>query len=461
MAKVLKTLRNNWKKSIFFTGLGIYGGNWAKLKWTENNLMRQYSLEALSYGQQTIKSASVKPYHVTVFLNPAASGGKARAKFEKYCSPLLHLSGIKVSVLRTEGQGQAKTMMEIVEDTDAVLIAGGDGTLMEAVTGLLRRKDADQIVKELPLGVLPVGKNNKMARNLFPGMVDDLGEAGLMAEAAMSVVRQLFRPVSVIEVKNLSETLEGKSLYGLRQVQVGAFNDAHERMDKYWYWPGLKKYMTYVFSYTTSASKVMWNLPSQISSGQYVETKPSEEEIPVSRSWWSYIFGRSSRSKNEAPKTHLEFDQGIHYNGCEINIESVNNSPLSKDQDQKLLKISLGPDELSFSDYVQEGWHREQSVEQKVPTEWFKQEAPAILWHPDSSLDSEEDINERFFYLDNESVDIKGPLEISLIPDKVVLFCSETARKDLKAEKSEQKWWQRNVSKLPMTVTPAAATAVR
>ena len=28
--------------------------------------------------------------------------------------------------------------MELMDDTDAVLVAGGDGTLMEAVTGLLR-----------------------------------------------------------------------------------------------------------------------------------------------------------------------------------------------------------------------------------------------------------------------------------------------------------------------------------
>ena len=39
-----------------------------------------------------------------------------------------------------------------MEDTDAVLVAGGDGTLMETVTGLLRRKDANLVSKTLPLG---------------------------------------------------------------------------------------------------------------------------------------------------------------------------------------------------------------------------------------------------------------------------------------------------------------------
>ena len=50
-----------------------------------------------------------------------------------------HLAGIKVSLMRTEAVGQAKEIMEIMKDADAVLIAGGDGTVMEAVTGFMRR----------------------------------------------------------------------------------------------------------------------------------------------------------------------------------------------------------------------------------------------------------------------------------------------------------------------------------
>lgn len=75
---------------------------------------------------------------------PSISPSQARKKYEKYCAPLLHLAGIRVSVIRTEGEGQAKDIMEIMADADAVLVAGGDGTIMEAVTGLMRRADAEQ-----------------------------------------------------------------------------------------------------------------------------------------------------------------------------------------------------------------------------------------------------------------------------------------------------------------------------
>ena len=72
----------------------------------------------------------------------------------------------QVSVIRTESEGQAKDIMEIMADADAVLVAGGDGTIMEAVTGLLRRPDHLEAAK-IPLGVLPVGKTNSLAHKLF------------------------------------------------------------------------------------------------------------------------------------------------------------------------------------------------------------------------------------------------------------------------------------------------------
>lgn len=61
--------------------------------------------------------------------------------YEEYAAPLLHLAGLKVSLFKTEHSGQAKDLMQVMDNTDAVLVVGGDGTLMEAVTGLLSRAD--------------------------------------------------------------------------------------------------------------------------------------------------------------------------------------------------------------------------------------------------------------------------------------------------------------------------------
>lgn len=44
-------------------------------------------------------------------------------------------------LLQTDYEGQAKKLMELMEHTDMLIVAGGDGTLQEVITGLLRRPD--------------------------------------------------------------------------------------------------------------------------------------------------------------------------------------------------------------------------------------------------------------------------------------------------------------------------------
>ena len=96
--KVATTLRNNWKKSVFFTGVGVYGARWYNKRLEDNAYMTELSREALTYGSGLVQGASTPLYRVTVILNPVASGGKGRKLYEKYCAPLLNLAGMKVIV---------------------------------------------------------------------------------------------------------------------------------------------------------------------------------------------------------------------------------------------------------------------------------------------------------------------------------------------------------------------------
>ena len=54
MAKVLRTLRTHWKKSIFFGGLSAYGLSYAKDKFEEKQMMKRFCKEALAYGETPV-----------------------------------------------------------------------------------------------------------------------------------------------------------------------------------------------------------------------------------------------------------------------------------------------------------------------------------------------------------------------------------------------------------------------
>lgn len=102
-----------------------------------------------------------------------ANKQKGKADYEKYCAPLFHLAGLKVSLVISEAEGQIKDLMEIMDNTDSVVLAGGDGTVHEALTGLFRRLQAkiDESTstidaKRYPIGILPIGRNNSIAYRL-------------------------------------------------------------------------------------------------------------------------------------------------------------------------------------------------------------------------------------------------------------------------------------------------------
>ena len=76
-----------------------------------------------------------------VSLNPAACKGKARTPLEKKnAAQILHLSGLDVTVVKTDYKGQAKKLLELMENTDLIIVDGGDGMLKEVITGGLEEQ---------------------------------------------------------------------------------------------------------------------------------------------------------------------------------------------------------------------------------------------------------------------------------------------------------------------------------
>lgn len=133
-------------------------------------------------------------------------------------------------------------------------------------------------------------------------------------------------------------------------------------------------------------------------------------------------------------KTTTQWTEEFDYSGCELTIESGNNFPQQQqgakdDCSEGKMTLSLGPNEMSFNEFVREGWRREQQLLDIVPDSWLKRSnCQTFLWHPNlEALKKNNPDEDKYFYLDSESVEILGgPLQISCIPQKVVMFCSRS-----------------------------------
>lgn len=134
---------------------------------------------------------------------------KAKKLFEKYCEPILHLAGYAVTIIQTQSENQARNLIaNLSTQTDIIVVAGGDGTLSDVVTGMMRKYNHNSsAVKALSIGILPLGQTNKVANTLFNGYLD-MVEVQQLADAAIAIVRGKTMLADILEVELLEVNLK-------------------------------------------------------------------------------------------------------------------------------------------------------------------------------------------------------------------------------------------------------------
>jgi len=282
--KIVQKIRNNWKKTVFFSIVTVVGGRWVNRKREDELLRRDFCVQAAEFGRQ-----SHPPYsrlrHVTVLLNPAAGDRSSKSLFDKNVAPLLNLGGLDVHVVKTEYEGQATGYMDVIEkgSTDAIILVGGSGLIMEAITGLLRRPDSNDIIDSIPIGLIPTGKSSCLAASLFSPLLPrppTLGDVRFMGEAAMAILRGKTVKVDVLRVEtqqqklktevdtnveNNSENLSGasdevekKTVFAVAGLEWGMHVEVDENVEKYWYFGS---YFKHKMAYIMSVLKSSWLEP--------------------------------------------------------------------------------------------------------------------------------------------------------------------------------------------------------
>ncbi|XP_012219224.1 acylglycerol kinase, mitochondrial [Linepithema humile] len=432
MAKILsllKTIRNNWKKSMLGAAAFSYGISYCKQTYETEQLMRQCCEDVAKYGDASC-STNVKPRHVTVILNPAAKKRKAKKLFEKYCEPLLHLAGISVTIIDTQSGSHTRGIITNMErPTDAIIVAGGDGTLSDVITGLMRKYEHNLYsVKQCPVGVLPLGSTNTVASIFYQGY-EDLADIHHMIDATMAIIKNNFKSIDAIEIKLLNNDPESpiRPVYAVGGIEWGAWSDTHARIDKYWYWGFLRKYAAYVFcgyksDLTWKCNAVMkYTNPCKGCSRCYFE-QLAYSQSNLNRRWWHAFL---PKRQTFASDNHIDYSKVVNENcgtfyeipvsTTELRIKTENVKNISV-QSTPSLKIALGPESISYTTFVEKGWKQEMDNELPVNS---------ILDVKDIELYPTETNEDRMFYIDHEEYEVK-PIQIRLLPQSVTIFYPET-----------------------------------
>ncbi|XP_029032122.2 acylglycerol kinase, mitochondrial [Osmia bicornis bicornis] len=429
MAKVLtfcRTIRNNWKKSLVGAALLTYGVSYSKDVYDTKQLMREYCKSISQYGDNSLPT-NLKPRHVTVILNPVAKKGKAKKLFKDYCEPLLHLAGIAVTILQTESENAArKLIMDLDTPTDAIIVAGGDGTLSDVLTGLVRKYNANlNSVKQCPIGILPLGQTSKIAKSLYHEY-DHLSDVKQILEATIAIISEKYKMMDIIEIEPIEHNPEEpvKPIYAMGAIEWGAWQDAHALIKKYWYWGPLKKYVTYILN----GYKMNLN---QYCNAMIKYTPPCEGcsrcsqknflNVPsnMNKRWWHVFVPR-----NPITEDTIDYSKVINENcgifhelsvsTSELHIEASNINKLQVASPSSL-KIEIGPKNINYLSFMTQGWKQENSN---------KLECEQIVEAKNIELIPQRVDKECTLHIDNDEYELK-PININLISRAVKVFYSE------------------------------------
>ncbi|MCE3285969.1 MAG: hypothetical protein K0R70_2225 [Steroidobacteraceae bacterium] len=140
---------------------------------------------ALPASRHTARTAPLLDPRWVVIRNPAAGRSRRRRAWRAF-ERALQRAGVQFDVHATQGPGDGVRLAQAAtaEGLHRVLVAGGDGSVHEALNGLMRARDAPGASAPVPTLVpVPLGTGNDWARSLrLPRDPDRLAE--LIAHAA-------------------------------------------------------------------------------------------------------------------------------------------------------------------------------------------------------------------------------------------------------------------------------------
>lgn len=402
--------------------------------------MREICLEAKKHGDTKVPIGSTLK-KVVVVLNPAANKRKAEENFEKFCGPILYLAGFNVEVIKTQSDQHAIRVIEeeMTEYPDALVVAGGDGTISEAITGLLRRAENEPNIP--PLGVIPIGKFNQFSLMLFNsnGMPKNkVDEVRAMASAALAVVKGKTAHKDVMKIQlipdeNVEQTEPRKPFYAVGSLVWGSFNDIMRKKDKYWITGSLRNYTAFLFN-GFGRHDVSWDCKANLiysepcggCSNCYEKAESKTQKMHNTR-WWSKFNNNQDKtpdySKVLNPNCLVTHQETVDTSEFIISTNTAEGLP--DDTSKMNIKINTKEDDWGF-DYIFNSWRRLRERQYLDLPQNKTVEARTLVLLPETKKQQEvegEEDKEVYYSIDNESYEVM-PIKITLLPKRVEFFTS-------------------------------------
>lgn len=104
-----------------------------------------------------------------VILNPKSGSGKARELYQQQVAPIYGEAEIPIELHVTKRANFARELIRHKHDIFSyrgIVVCGGDGIYYEVINGIMERGDWDEVFQSIPIGIIPCGSGNGLARSI-------------------------------------------------------------------------------------------------------------------------------------------------------------------------------------------------------------------------------------------------------------------------------------------------------
>lgn len=321
-----------------------------------------------------------------------------------------------MEILRTNYIGHAKAYVEEMNKLpDVIVVAGGDGTKSEVITGLLRRQG-----NLCPVSFIPLGRDKQPHSSFFSfSKQHELDYVITLSKSLLPLLKNQSKYESVIQYDVLNNPADEspnqlKPIFGLNSFSWGLLKDIDTRKDKYWYLGPLKHHIAAFLR--SFSGNVDWNMDTD-----YVYTPPCSgcsncrvQKIGKTTNTGFFLtkLVPTQNGNGNSKEIHVVNDE------CATNLHgSIKSNQINITLNQNSEKF----DELEskFIDSLQPGWE----FIKNIPNITNKSIEPNLILKSRTIKLYPSTTNPNIFYsIDGEEYEPR-PIKVSIVPAAIKVFC--------------------------------------
>ncbi|KAG5870516.1 hypothetical protein JTB14_006772 [Gonioctena quinquepunctata] len=156
----------------------------------------------------TLSNKHKENKRLLILCNPKSGSGKGKQIFQQKVAPVLQEAEIPFDLYLTKYANFAREFVRTnnLFQWSGIITVGGDGIVFEVINGIFERIDWSEIMKSIPIGVIPGGSGNGLARSIAHYYSEPYLPTPYLP-AALAAVRNNYAAMDLVRVETNAQIM--------------------------------------------------------------------------------------------------------------------------------------------------------------------------------------------------------------------------------------------------------------